>query len=632
MRKTSAYTRPAPSCSAPLTTASPLQVFGGALGTVSDCGLAAGCSDELFKLDAHEHQWTKFTIDQLPHPLARFGHSLVSVESPPFLFMFGGTTHLGLAKDLWSLNTVSMAWTLLDQELVSSEPRPNARERHCMVASGSNLFMFGGSMGIVPTAEMWSFDTVGRAWTHVQATTGTAPAAREGCTLATVGDKMLLFGGSTSAGLSNELWEFKAGEWTYLNAHISGRLPRPRARHSVAVVNDTMYVVGGDMGSPDTDAEVFLYHTKDAGSTLVFPNSSSTLFPPATRGHTLISLDTSIFFFGGMEASHLPEFYQINLETTTLEWSNLAEPRTTQLTPSARKHHSVVSLGNTIYLFGGMSTLSDELWSYHSNHGTWNLLSSARRGLWGPLLPGMSSASPEARKLHAMTSVGDRILLLHGGRTNTGLSNEMWHYEFEAGEWYRNPGLLGKQPSAREGHAMTAVNLTVYLFGGNTGGDSTALSADFFSYSILEGVWTNLKNVSSGIPDARQGHRLTSIAHKLYLLMGRTEFGLSADIFLYDTNSRVWRDLPSSPAARESFALAAVGTRILLHGGLLGYDPNGDALRSNELWQLDTVSLQWKFLPSLDNSAGRDGHAMSSMGTKICMFGGETASGEASIL
>ena len=540
---------------------------------------------------------------------------------------------MGLAKDLWSLNTVSMAWTLLDQELSSSEPRPNARQRHCMAALGSNLYMFGGAVGIVPTAEMWSFDTVGRAWTPVEATTGTAPAAREGCTLATVGDKLLLFGGSTSAGLSNELWEFnlKAGEWTYMNADISGRLPRPRTRHSVAVVNATMYVVGGDMGSTDADAEVFLYNNTRAGSALVFLSSTNT-FPPATWGHTLLSLGTSVFFLGGIEASDLTEFYQIKLETTTLQWSDLADQGTTYVTPSTRKHHMMVSMRNTLFLYGGMSTLSDELWSYHSTRGTWNLLSSARRGLWGPLLPGISGASPEARKLHAMTSAGDRILLLHGGRTNAGLSDEMWHYEFEAGEWYRNPGLSGKQPSAREGHAMTAVNLTLYLFGGNTGQDSTVLSSDFFSYSIIDGVWTNLKNASSGIPGARQNHCLTSIAHKLYLFMGSTESELLADIFSYDTNTRKWMNLPSSPAARESFALAAVGNRILLHGGFLGYDPNGDALRSNELWQLDTVGLRWKLLPSFDDSAARDGHAMSSMGAKIFMFGGETTSGKARIL
>jgi N-acetylneuraminic acid mutarotase len=647
-------------------------------------------------------------------------------------------------------------------------------------------------VGIVPTAELWSYDTVGRVWTLVQATTGTAPDAREGCTLAAVGDKLLLFGGSTSAGLSNELWEFIAGEWKYLNSQISGRLPSPRTQHSAAVVNGSMYVVGGYTGSADKDAEFFIYDAREAGSALVFLNGTRGVFfaqdacdqvegtspltemcvdaapctasvrcvdssgctsmcdfvdvtfaeaqaacsaankrlpfqdelpgccgtgctfdasfvwihsytgpylycadegstctctgavrygneatgtwaepkevygstpcsnaefgdplagvpkvcvdaaytfhltfPPLTWGHTLLSLGTSIFFLGGVGAVGFTEFYQIKLETTTLEWSNLAEQSSTAVnpTPSARKYHSMASLGNTFYLFGGVSTLSDELWSSDSTGVNFNLLSSARRGLWGPLLPGKSSASPEARQLHAMTSAGDRILLLHGGRTRGGLSNEMWQYDSQAGEWYLNSGFSGNQPSAREGHAMTAVNLTVYLFGGNTAEDSTMVSDELFAYSIPDGVWTSLNNASIGtFPGARQNHRMTSIAHTLYLFMGRTKSGLTADLYSYNTNTRQWRDLPLSPAARESFALAAVGTQILLHGGLLGYDPSGDAIMSSELWQLNTLTLRWKLLPTLGNLVAREGHAMCSVGTRIYMFGGETASGEAYIL
>lgn len=610
-------------------------MFGGALSIISDCSSTPGCSDELFKLDAHEQQWTNIAIHG-PRPRARFGHTMVSVENS--VFVFGGATQLGLAKDLWTLHTVSMEWTLLDTELSSSDPRPNARERHCMAAVGPNLYMFGGSVGIVPTAEMWSYDTVVKVWTQVQVTNGTTPDAREGCTLATIGDKLLLFGGSTSSGLSNELWEFMAGEWTHLNSRIPGRLPSPRSGHSVAVVNGSMYVAGGNTGSADTNAEAFIYDTREAGSALVFLDNSTVdgirkVFPSMTWGHTLLPLGTSILFLGGMEASHFTAFYQIKLETTTLTWSNLTEVASTQQTPSARKHHGMVTLGNSLYVFGGVSSLSDELWSWDSPDGNFNLVSSARRGLWGTLLPGMSSSSPEARQLHAMTSVGNRILLLHGGRTMAGLSNEMWHYDSQAGRWYLYQGIAGKQPSAREGHAMTAVNLTVYLFGGNTVEGSSELSDELFSYSIPDGVWTNLNNVSSGIfPGARQGHRMTSIANMLYLFMGRMESGLSADVYSYNTNTREWRNLPSSPGSREGFALAAVGVRILLHGGLVGTNPSGEAIRSSELWQLDTLSLRWTLLPTVGNSEAREGHAMCSVGNRIYMFGGETASGEAYIL
>ena len=112
-------------------------MFGGALGTVSDCSSTEGCSDELLKLDAHEQQWTEITING-PRPLARFGHTMVSVEYTHSLFVFGGATHLGLAKDLWTLDTVSMEWTLLDHDLPTCEPRPNARERHCMASVGAS--------------------------------------------------------------------------------------------------------------------------------------------------------------------------------------------------------------------------------------------------------------------------------------------------------------------------------------------------------------------------------------------------------------------------------------------------------------------------------------------------------------
>jgi len=121
-------------------------------------------SNELCRFSTTALQWEQLDVSRVSGspPIARDGHAMAAVGSD--LIIFGGIGGCllnncagcmldcsGWSNELFRFSTTALQWEQLDASRVSGpfgcEPWPSARYGHTMAAVGSDLIIFGGSIG-----------------------------------------------------------------------------------------------------------------------------------------------------------------------------------------------------------------------------------------------------------------------------------------------------------------------------------------------------------------------------------------------------------------------------------------------------------------------------------------------------
>lgn len=162
-----------------------------------------------------------------------------------------GHTHVG---DTWLLDTGCGTWTQ-----IATSAAPAARSRHSMAldAARGRALLFGGRTRAGTSGpytlfnDVWAFDFATSTWSEIAAA-GAAPTPRSNAAAVVSGDKLVVFGGSTStSGLSftpqNDTFvlDLTTSTWTKLTP--AGGLPAARLFHSMAADPSAarVYVHGG---------------------------------------------------------------------------------------------------------------------------------------------------------------------------------------------------------------------------------------------------------------------------------------------------------------------------------------------------------------------------------------------------
>src|SRR5262249_37925808 len=124
---------------------------------------------------------------------------------------------------------------------------PSARADQAMATLGDQVVLFGGdvSVGSAPyLADTWRWD--GRLWTELAPSA--RPPARANHAMATLGNNVILFGGHapTSDGLSStvygDTWQWDGTTWTALAPPAS---PPARTNHAMATLGNKVVLFGG---------------------------------------------------------------------------------------------------------------------------------------------------------------------------------------------------------------------------------------------------------------------------------------------------------------------------------------------------------------------------------------------------
>eukprot|EP00045_Choanoeca_perplexa_P006366 m.54189 g.54189 ORF g.54189 m.54189 type:complete len:425 (+) comp13606_c0_seq1:209-1483(+) len=155
---------------------------------------------------------------------------------------------------------------------------------------------------------------------------------------------------------------------------------------------------------------------------------------------------------------------------------------------------------------------------------------------------------------------------------------------------------LSNQPSARTHHAIAYDNTNCYLFGGGGAGTEPVGDPAVYQYHFATGVWQR-HNVPGG-PCPRQGHGIVIIGTSLYVFGGMANQLTFDDMWRFDTAKHEWQQIApvgdAKPSARSGHVFAAMGTQIMLFGGLSLSPPQPTALA--DVWTFDTVTERWQEL------------------------------------
>jgi len=299
-------------------------------------------------------------------------------------------------------------------ELQSPTVHPSARNGHAMADLPDNqVLLFGGGEGalednIPAPAETWVYDPTSDEWTLMNP--ATQPDARSYHAMARIdGDQILLFGGIDWSfdEAFYETWVYDLSENTWTSMEPG---PAPQAVVASAMANlpgDRVLLFGGALDAVEMSSETWIYDLSDNAWTQLFPVQS----PSARCFHAMAPItDEWIILFGGEDQLYWGDF------------------------------------------------VAGDTWLFDDDDGSWNLL-----------FPEGDPGDPWARAFHSMAQLDETRLLLFGGDSDAGITNETWILEVEEDWELQTPATA---PSERGIMALANCGDSLaMLFGGLPEGD-----------------------------------------------------------------------------------------------------------------------------------------------------------------
>jgi len=240
--------------------------------------------------------------------------------------------------------------------------------------------------------------------------------------------------------------------------------------------------------------------------------------PSCRAGHTITSLNTKLFVFGGGDGTlYLNDLHVLDNET--MSWSQVY---VTGTTPAPRSRHTATLVGNKLYVIGGGddSRVYNDVYILDFTTMSWTKATTS-----GP--------TPVARWGH-VTVVLDNKLYLHGGHDGTRMLSDLNSLDTETLVW-TSISYTGIAPTPRAGHTANTVKLgnqTKIIFFG--GGDGTRILNDSFIFDADNSIFIQ-PTITGAAPAARCAHTTTWWEGKLLVFGGGDGSRRFKDLYVFDT-------------------------------------------------------------------------------------------------
>lgn len=302
------------------------------------------------------------------------------------------------------------------------------------------------------------------------------------------------------------------------------------------------------------------------------------------------------------------------LRPGTFKWEQL---KTTGDTISKRYQHTGSAVGTDIYFIGGQELPErrfDEIFVLHTD--------TMKVEKVNPAL-----GIPPKFARHTAVTVGDNIYLF-GGFDGISKHFHLSMFNTKTLVW-SNLNPAGSNPPSRTNHSAVAIGSRMYIFGGmykdtSAGSDKLIFLNDMHVLDTDGPALTWTRVIQKGeIPSPRCGHRMVAFGHLLLLFgggCGEQWDSKFSDVFVFDTTTNEWtkpKITGNAPVCTFTVTFAA-GVFLFVFGGQSLNDNN----LTNELYCLDTVSMQWHKLSADDKPGARDMASGNVVGSSMFMFGG----------
>ncbi|KAG2245665.1 hypothetical protein Bca52824_085293 [Brassica carinata] len=277
---------------------------------------------------------------------------------------------------------------------------------------------------------------------------------------------------------------FVYNQWTA--PQTSGQRPKPRYEHGAAVIQDKMYIYGGNhngryLGDLHVlDLKSWTWSRVETKVATESEETSPTLLSPCA-GHSLIPWDNKLLSIGG-HTKNPSESMQVRVfDTHTCTWSML---KTYGKPPVSRGGQSVTVVGKTLVIFGGQDakrSLLNDLHVLDLETMTWDEV---------------DSMSDHAAAVHA-----ERYLLIFGGGSHATCFGDLHVLDLQTMEWSR-PAQQGEAPTPRSGHAGVTIGENWFIVGG---GDNKSGASESVVLNMSTLSWSVIASVEGCVPLASEG-------------------------------------------------------------------------------------------------------------------------------
>ena len=470
-------------------------------------GPRAEIYDDLWVYDARENGWIELPRPR-SRPSPRFYQAAVWDPVGDQMLVFGGADLFQgvLWDDLWSYRPATNGWT----EIAPLGPRPSERLSHSMVwdAVGRRVLLFGGGCGAgCYNEDLWSYQPATRSW-QLQSAIGLAQPGRRGGQSAVwdpVDGRLLLFGGASVEGMTNELWSYlpRTGTWTQyaggwdrsLRSSGFGWLaPAPRQGHGAAWDDGRgeLLVFGGYANERFFD-DLWRYSPHTQGWRPVVTQGEG----PSARSNIGAAWDQQhrqLYLFGGFgPGGYLDELWRLDAENRAWQQVHPSGP-----TPLGREDLSLVwdPVREQLLAYGGT----------RGDGGMGELLAyRAATNSWVPLGQG---SGPVRRIRHSAVwdPVGERMLVFggYGGPEVGNYLDDLWGYDPATDTWEQLAvGQSAPPPRAWHRSAWDAATERMVVVGGFSGG--VDYLEDVWAYDPRADGWVEL-HFSDPAPTPRAQH------------------------------------------------------------------------------------------------------------------------------
>lgn len=217
-------------------------------------GQAGGFFSDVWAFHIASGAWQQLSPDN-SGPSRRYGHSAIYETSRDRMVISHGFTTAGRFDDTWAFDFNTNSW----RDLNPPAPRPLRRCLHHAAydAERGQMFLYGGcssGSGPCPQGDLWSFDLALNRW--VERTPRSSPPPRQHYAMAfdEARGRLVIFGGN-GGGLLNDTWEFDPRSSLWQQPPAAGTPPGPRDRHEAVYAPDrgVIYFFGGTTSAGATN-------------------------------------------------------------------------------------------------------------------------------------------------------------------------------------------------------------------------------------------------------------------------------------------------------------------------------------------------------------------------------------------
>ncbi|KAL0216491.1 hypothetical protein P9112_008675 [Eukaryota sp. TZLM1-RC] len=188
-----------------------------------------------------------------------------------------------------------------------------------------------------------------------QVSTVTSPSERFGHVSIPISEYLLVFGGisrRSSYRQDTYIFDTTAGQWSMVDKHSS--IPEPRYRSAGASCGMVAFIFGGLSSKMQELNDMWSFDLTKQVWTPITPTNRG---PSPRYGHSMVSLGSKLYVFGGVKQRRPTHFYNDLwvFDTVSHEWSLLSGDSSSSSLPEGRYGHIMdyVPAIEAFFLFGG---------------------------------------------------------------------------------------------------------------------------------------------------------------------------------------------------------------------------------------------------------------------------------------